>query len=68
MDLRNQLQNLSMEELAKIHKILGLDEEYPSSCYYPSSGYGCKGDYIMHIFEKDDKEILKALKQLSKKE
>ena len=61
MDLRNQLQNLSMEELAKVHEILDLGEEYPYS------DYECKGDYIMHIFEKDEKEILKALEEVSSK-
>src|SRR3989344_5868464 len=48
---------LTMDELAKLHKKLRLDEEYLFS------EYECKGDYIMHIFEKDKISILKALKK-----
>lgn len=56
--LRERLQKMSIKELAKVHAFLGLDEEYPFS------DYECKGDYIMHIFEKDGKLILDALKRL----
>ena len=61
MELGEQLNNLSLKQLSKIHEILGLDEEY--RCW----DCECKGDYIMHIFEKDEKEIIKALKKISQK-
>lgn len=61
MGLAEKLQSLSMKQLAKIHKLLGLDEEYPIS------DYECKGNYIMHIFEKNEKKILKALKEINSK-
>lgn len=61
MELRDELQKLNMDKLSKIHKILGLDEEYPYS------DYECKGDYILHIFEKDEKEILNALAEVTSK-
>ena len=59
--LRDRLQKLNMDELAKLHKKLRLDEEYLFS------EYECKGDYIMHIFEKDKISILKALKKINPK-
>ena len=58
MKLQKKLLKLSMKQLSKIHKSLGLDQEYPYS------DYQCKGDYIMHIFEKSEKKILKTLKEV----